>query len=205
MKRSRLSIPFLSYTKSHASYIFLSFFYFAGLILGSISRNFLGSQTEIELFNGFIAVATVTKEYGFFNVFFTASISELLFYVTVFIFGLSAAGIPVICLVMLFKGFSAGFFIAFVSGVYGYQGLLAIMIAVLPGLFMSVTLLLLYCNRAMEVSFSFLTLSSKGELTRYERPSVASFYRTGILLYTISLTGILYETLVCPFVIKLIQ
>ena len=205
MKRSVLRVPFFSITKQYASYIFLSFFYFLGLVLGSVAKNFIGNQTEIELFESFVFVSTASREYGFFRIFITSAVTELFFYITVFVFGLSIVGIPVICFVMFYKGFGAGFFIAFVSSVYGVQGLIAIIIAVLPGLFMSVTLLLLFCNRAMEASFALASIKSKGERVRYERPSFSSLYRTGLLLYLISLTGILYETLVCPLVISLIS
>lgn len=205
MKRSALSLPLFETYKKYASFVFLTVFYFAGLITGAFSKNFIGNQTEIELFQGFISVVSATKNYGFIKVFVSSAITELLFYITVFVFGLSIAGIPFICLIMMFKGFTVGFFIAFVSGVYGVSGLVAVIIAILPGLFLSVVLLLVFCNRALEFSFAMSTINSKGERVRFERPSVPSLYRTGIFMYLLSLTGILYETLVCPLVISLIS
>ncbi len=201
IKRSFMSFPFLKTAKQNASYIFLGVIFFISLCIGAFCVNLIGYSTQITLIDAFTSVIYIRQEYGFLRVICASLCSELFYYIIVFIFGLSVAGVFVSCTVIAFKGFCMGFFIGFISGIFGISGVCALLLAVIPGMMLCLILLLIFCEHALQFSY-YTIISAKGS-NQYQRPTIKSFYKRGIALFLLSCTGILYQTLICPSVIKL--
>ncbi|MBE6903464.1 MAG: hypothetical protein E7480_02540 [Ruminococcaceae bacterium] len=201
IKKSIISFSFVKLAKQNASYIFLGLIFFIGLCVGAFCVRLTGYSTQITLLDAFTSVIYIRAEYGFLKVFSASLITELFYYIIIFIFGLSVAGIAVSCAVVAFKGFCIGFFIGFVSSVFGLSGVCALLLAVIPGMLLSLLLLLIFCEHALQ--FSYYVIISNKVSSQYERPTVKGFYKKGIALFSISSIGIIYQTLVCPSVIKL--
>lgn len=122
--------------------LFFLCFLLAGIIIGAIcTRN--ADRTMLDNFDFFFLTNfTLRSQYGAFDIFVSSFAAAFVFLLAIFLLGLSAWGMPVIPLVILFKGFGFGLSIGYLYGTYAFMGIWYNMLVILPGAFLNVLVLI---------------------------------------------------------------
>ncbi len=134
LRRFRLKFDF----KRNGWVLFFSIFLLAGVIIGAIcTRN--ADQEMLDNFDFFFLTNfTLRSQYGAFDIFVSSFAAAFVFLLAIFLLGLSAWGMPIIPLIILFKGFGIGLSIGYLYGTYAFMGICYNVLIIFPGAFLSV-------------------------------------------------------------------
>lgn len=138
MRKSKLKkiSVFRQFFLAHINiYVFLSILFLIGLIVGCVQSAFLGDQARVESYNYILTFldAFKTKEINIDILFQEFLISNLKPAFWLWIFGLWIIGIPLICIYIVFEGYSLGFAISIILNSLGSgKGSLFLVVSLLP-------------------------------------------------------------------------
>ena len=124
MRKSKLKkvSVFRQFFLAHINiYVFLSILFLVGLIVGCIQSAFLGDQARTESYNYILSFldAFKSKEINIDILFQEFLISNLKPAFWLWLFGLWIIGIPLICVYIVFEGYSLGFAISIILNSLG--------------------------------------------------------------------------------------
>lgn len=110
------------------------------------------------------------------------------------ILGITNIGIPVICCLFIWLGFSSGVLLSVAIMKFGLKGIAICIAGIFPHFFIYIPLILIYSDRIIDKRFSQKTTYKKQNLMQY-----GLFIVIGILIMTI---GVLLESYINPYVLK---
>lgn len=116
-------------------YIFLIVLFFLGLIVGCVQSAFLGDQAKLESYNYILTFldAFKTKEINIDILFQEFLFSNLKPAFWLWVFGLCIIGIPLICVYIVFEGYSLGFAISIILNSLGSsKGSMFLAVSLIP-------------------------------------------------------------------------
>lgn len=110
------------------------------------------------------------------------------------ILGITNIGIPVICCLFLWLGFSSGVLLSVAIMKFGLKGIAICLGGIFPHFLIYIPLILICSDKIIDMKISERTTFKKQKLTKY-----GLFIIIGILIMTI---GVLLESYVNPFILK---
>ena len=203
MKRS-INFRFITLPKKYVVLVSVLILFLIGVFWGAIIRNHISSENEMTLLDMLSSVFSANASVSKLSSFFIAAFINFIYFLFVFIFGVSLSGIPIIYIINLFKGFGIGFTVGFICKAYGSKGIAIALLSIFPQTLLFVVCLAIYSTIAIKYSYSLILLGSKGEHVKNEFPPVSILLKYGVLLFLLSLAGVLYETFISGFFISIL-
>lgn len=175
-----------------------------GIIIGTYTTKALPDLQKEELVNyleGFFQILQ-SQEIDNHQLLFQSIINNLKLLLTIWLLGLTIFGTPIILILLGFRGFILGFTIGFVIDKFAFNGILFIILSILPhNLFYIPGLVGI---GVMAISFSLFLLRSKIKKERIYNRKRQIWTYTGVivLVSTFLLLGSLVEAYVTPIFMK---
>ncbi len=189
-----------------AQYLLLVFFLLVGIAAGTFSvSNFTGgAKQELSGYVNLLFSTIKCHAIDYFSIFISSFLQNSLIFAIIALFSMSVTGIPIIIIVMTFKGFCVGFTVGVLSLNIGAGGFLAIVVCTfLPNL----VLLPCICKAAVIGLNQSITVIKCRRIPATARDRVATARQRLISMlwvYLVSLVGVALETLLTPALIMLI-
>ncbi|WP_040197006.1 stage II sporulation protein M [Candidatus Soleaferrea massiliensis] len=147
---------FFTYVKKNYRSILFFALFFIGMIIGAmLIRNAPGETLDnlASITGGFV---DKRAQQSFADTLISSFMSNSLYLMLLFIFGFCAIAQPFITAVPLFKGLGLGFSIGYFYAYYKLQGLLYVLLIILPGALITTAVVIAACNQAYSLSLIFL-------------------------------------------------
>ena len=183
-------------------YLLLSSVYLssiAGIITGAIMRNNISLTSEISvlgLFSDFLQVDFTRSK---FSAFMMGATINFIFFLLVFVFGLSVCGGFFIYILNYFKGLGIGFTVGIICKTFGAKGIIISLLSVFPQSVLFIICLAYFSTEALRSSFTLVNIFTKGNLYKKEIPLPGQILKKGMYLFSITLAGVLYEVFLARF------
>lgn len=195
------------YVQEHAKlYIFTTVLLLVGIIFGSIVVNALAQDQKVELFNqlqGFITAVNDNQLANSALVTWDSVAKNLKMIGLIWILGLSIIGLPLIVVLIFFKGFMIGFTVGFLVEQFAGKGLLFAILAVFPQNLIAVPALII--AGVAGIAFSLMLVRSR--FAQRNLPVYHSFLvYSGLMLFLAVILTIasFVEGYVSPILMKLV-
>ena len=145
---------FKYFFKKHGVHTFFVIMLLAGLALGTVyssvaQQSFLDSIDFLFLTN-----LEARMSQSMVDTFCSCFASDFLFLIIVFLLGLAPWGIPILPIIIIFRGFGTGLTAGYLSTVYSFQGGLFYLFVILPGAF-------LFCMSLVNLSSNSFYISKQ--------------------------------------------
>lgn len=122
-------------SKKNNFLILILIIFILGLIFGSIYITILDKSEKTLIINSVSNYFSSLKSIDFDNnieIFKNSLISNLLYYISMWLLGLSAVGLPIIIIMIFFKSFILSFSISSIIAKYGFKGILGALLYIFP-------------------------------------------------------------------------
>ncbi|RBP45573.1 stage II sporulation protein M [Garciella nitratireducens] len=175
-----------------------------GIVMGTYTVKALSDSQKVELINyleGFFQILE-SQKFDSYQLFFQTFINQLKLLIPIWILGATVIGMPIIILILGFRGFILGFTIGFIIDEFAFNGILFIILSILPhNLFYLPGLIGI---GVMSISFSLFLLKSKLKKEKvYNRKAQFWTYTIVILMISIFLLlGSIIEGYITPIFMK---
>jgi stage II sporulation protein M len=187
------------------SYAIIVFFFILGISLGALTVSNIGIDTKSDVksyIDGFISISRTDNIHSV-EILKQSIKFNLITAVTLFIAGLTYAGIILVPIIATFRGFCIGFTVAFLTDSLNKGGFLLSLVSILPQNIIYIPILIVFC--VCSISLAFAVFRSKlnrkhNEITAY----FWSFGMTALVLFIIMLGGSIIESYITPYLVKLV-
>lgn len=186
-------------------YLLLVFFLVVGITSGTftVSHMQLGEKTALTGYMDTLLTAIKTQSVDYFSVLLHAFLQNTLMFGAITFFSLLMLGIPVIPVILIIKGFCVGFAVGVFSLNLGFAGVAAIFFCIfIP----NIVLIPCICKAGvLGINNSIFVLKNRKipntakERLISSKPHISKM----MLVYLISLIGVIFESLLTPALIKL--
>lgn len=126
-----------------------------GLIFGSIYITILktGEKTTIlnEVNNYFLSINKISID-DKINIFKDSLISNLLYFISIWLLGISVIGIPIIIIMVFFKSFMLSFSVSSIFAKYGFKGTLGAVLYIFPSSIITTILMIVLSTYSLLLS-----------------------------------------------------
>jgi len=183
-------------------YLIVFFFLVSGIIIGSIAVKALDSIQKENLIN-YLTIFfknTDINEIDESTAFKQALLSNIKISLLIWILGVTVIGIPLILLLIAFRGFVLGFTVAFLVDELGLKGIIFSILALLPQNIVNIPVIIILGVTA--ISFSLLLFRRKRQINLFQ--VFLCYIVIGIFLNAFFLVGSLIEAYITPVFMKLI-
>ncbi len=179
-----------------------------GILLGSISSNYLNASEELEMhqyFSGFLNMVNVqTVDRG--ALFHQALTNNTKVYLLLLFMSISVIGIPFIYAIIAVKGFIVGFTAGIAFKVLEAKGLAVVLCLILPKelILLSAYILIAALGVALCSKMIHMILSSKKNGFEPEKNFIPKHMLKFIPCYVLLIIGCFFEAFVCPVLLKMV-
>lgn len=126
----------IEHVKAHATiYVFMMILFLTGIIFGAIivnSMNFVQKQDLFFYLDRFFGQMTNQELIAHFDIFKSSIFYHAKYLLLLFILGLSVIGLPVVWILIFFKGLVVGFSVGFIVNQLGMKGLIIASLSIAP-------------------------------------------------------------------------
>jgi stage II sporulation protein M len=185
-------------------YLFLLLVFLVGIVFGSIFITILNDQDKGAVINQIATFFDQMKsnKIDYLGVFKNSVTANLLYIAAIWLLGISIIGIPIIVMMLFFKGFIVGFSIAAIIAKYKIIGILGALTYVFPHIIISVMVIFMMSYYALKLSFGLLRAVIERKSINFGE--VINRYSFAMLLSVVVMVlASLIETFISPYVIKL--
>jgi stage II sporulation protein M len=185
-------------------YLLLVFFLVVGITAGTftVSNMQQGSKEALDSYASELFLSVQTSSIDFLKVFLHALLQDTLVFGAITIFSMMVLGIPCIALTVVAKGFLIGFTVGVLALNLGAGGLLAIVFCTFLSNLIFIPCILkagvMGIRNAMDVFRARHIPKTSADKLMMSRP----FLKRVLLVYAISLVGVLIESFITPLLIK---
>ena len=130
-------------------------------------------------------------------------ITNVLYLVFIFIFGISTIGFPIIIIIFFSKLFITGFSIGSIIYTYKLKGIALGIVYVFPGTVISIFSLLLLSIWGINISFKLIHALSNKKVIDFKQ-IVRKYFLIFLFCLTLCLIGTISDTFLMPYLIKLV-
>ena len=166
--------------------IFILITFFLGLILGSLFINFITEDDKkllVEQLELFLSnVKNLTKDVFGIKVFSEEILNNGFQLFIIFVLGISMIGLPVVIIIMFFKGFMLGTTLATIILKYQFKGIIGSFLYVLPCYIFNIIIYIFISFFAVHASIKFLKALFKKDNLNFK-----SFFGRYLLSFIISM------------------
>jgi len=197
---------YMDISDNRLQYLLLVFFLVVGITSGTFTVSHMqpGEKTALTGYMDMLFSAIKTQSIDYLAILFHAFLQDTLLFGAITMFSLLMLGIPVIPIIIIAKGFCVGFTVGVISLNLGFAGLAAIFFCVfIP----NIVLIPCICKAGvMGLNNSILTLKNRKipNTTKGRLISSKPHFSRMMVIYLISLIGVIFETLLTPALIKLL-
>jgi len=185
-------------------YLLLTFFLVVGITAGTftVSNMHEGSKEALDSYVGALFLSVQTASVDYLKVFLHALLQDTLVFGVIAMFGLMVMGIPCIALTIIVKGFCVGFTVGVLALNLGAGGLIAIAFCAFVSNLVLIPCVLkagvLGIHNAVDVFKSRHIPKTSADKLMMSKPFLGRI----MVVYAISLIGVLIETFLTPLLIK---
>ena len=126
-----------------------------GLIFGSIYITILktSEKTTIlnEVNNYFLSINKISID-DKINIFKNSLISNLLYFICIWLLGISVIGIPIVIIMVFFKSFMLSFSVSSIFAKYGFKGILGAFLYIFPSSIVTIILMIVLSTYSLLLS-----------------------------------------------------
>ena len=166
--------------------IFILITFFLGLILGSLFINFITEDDKkllVEQLELFLSnVKNLTKDVFGIKVFYGEILNNGFQLFIIFVLGISMIGLPVVIIIMFFKGFMLGTTLATIILKYQFKGIIGSFLYVFPCYIFNIIIYIFISFFAVHASIKFLKALFKKDNLNFK-----SFFGRYLLSFIISM------------------
>lgn len=166
--------------------IFILITFFLGLVLGSLFINFITEDDKkllVEQLELFLSnVKNLTKDVFGIKVFSGEILNNGFQLFIIFVLGISMIGLPVVIIIMFFKGFMLGTTLATIILKYQFKGIIGSFLYVFPCYIFNIIIYIFISFFAVHVSIKFLKALFKKDNLNFK-----SFFGRYLLSFIISM------------------
>ena len=194
----------LSSFKGKQLYLFLLLVFLVGVLFGSIFITILDEQDKNTVITQIASFFDQIKnnKLDYLNVFKNSVTANLLYIAAIWLLGISIIGIPIIIMMLFFKGFMIGFSIAAIIAKYKIIGVLGALTYIFPHIIISVLVIFMLSYYALKLSFGLLRAVIERKSINFSE--IINRYSFAMLLSVIvMIIASTIETFVSPYIIKL--
>ncbi len=197
---------YMDISDNRLQYLLLVFFLVVGITSGTFTVSHMqpGERTALTGYMDMLFTAIKTQSIDYVSVLLHAFLQNTLLFGAVTAFSLLIMGIPVIPLILIAKGFCVGFAVGVISLNMGLAGVAAVFFCVfIP----NIVLIPCICKAGvMGINNSILAIKNRKipNTTKGRLLSSKPHFSKMMIIYLISLIGVLLETLLTPALIKLL-
>lgn len=171
-------------------FILSSVLLLVGILIGTISVGHYSSQSSDILISSFKSFITHRKNTNFVEILFSSFFSEFCIITICLFSSFGVIGIPVIPLMLLFKGFTSGVLSGILYRFYSLQGIAFSNLILLPSEIFAYFSLIYLSSKCFKLSLKFLSLlrdvSSKGIVVRPDCVSTSKKYLLCVIIVFVS-------------------
>lgn len=176
-----------------------------GLIFGSIYITILktGEKTTIlnEVNNYFTSSSKLTFD-DKIDIFRNSLISNLLYFISIWLLGISVIGIPIIIVMIFFKSFILGFSVSSIFAKYGFKGILGAFFYIFPSGLVTSILALFLGSYSLILSIK-LVQSSFLKRTINFKTFMGKYFFILVISILISILCSLFDAFISPSLLKI--
>jgi len=194
----------LSSFKGKQLYLFLLLVFLVGVLFGSIFITILDEQDKSTVITQIASFFDQIKnnKVDYLNVFKNSVTANLIYIAAIWLLGISIIGIPIIIMMLFFKGFMIGFSIAAIIAKYKIIGVLGALTYIFPHIIISVLVIFMLSYYALKLSFGLLRAVIERKSINFSE--IINRYSFAMLLSVIvMIIASTIETFVSPYIIKL--
>ncbi len=184
--------------------LFMAIIGIAGIVAGAILVNILSIDDKkilLEYLNSFITNVKENK-LDYVLVLKNNLLTNFTYLVLIWIAGISIVGLPVIVFIYFSKTFIAGFSVGSIIYAYKVKGLLLALFYI-PGSIISIISILFLSMFGINVSLKILYSLLHKRVFDFKY-LVKKYFKILVLCIIISLLGVLFDTFVMPYLVKLV-
>ena len=185
-------------------FVFLFCLMIIGVIFGSCLPLFLSpddkSLVSDYLFN-FINQVNSSNDY--FEILKNSILSNGVFFILIWLLGISAIGVPIILFLFFYKCFIFGFSISSIIINYGFKGILFSLVYIFPHQVIDIFGFLIITSYSLVFSIKLIGFILK----KYEfniRVSFNKYFKVLLACFLLFFISSLYEAFICPHVLKFV-
>ena len=176
-----------------------------GLLFGSLYLTILSNdekKTVLDLVNNYINSYNKINFSSKLDLFKSNLISNLIFFISIWVCGLSILGLFFIFIITFFKSFITGFSISGIFAKYQIKGLLAILIYLIPSSFITLILGLFLASYSSILSIRLV----KGSFTKKNinfGSFMGKYFFLLLICILVSIICALFDSFISPYLFKL--
>lgn len=192
-------------SKKNNILLVISIIFILGLIFGSIYITILktGEKTTIlnEVNNFFISSSKLTFD-DKIDIFKNSLTSNLLYFISMWLLGISVIGIPIIIIMIFFKSFILGFSISSIFAKYGFKGILGVFFYIFPSGLVTCILALFLGSYSLILSIK-LVQSAFLKRTINFKTFMGKYFFILVISILISILCALFDAFAMPSLLKI--
>ncbi len=176
-----------------------------GLIFGSIYITILDNSEKTTIINSvnnyFLSLDKINFDTQI-QIFKNSLISNLLFFISMWLLGISTIGMPIIIIMIFFKSFVVGFSISSIFVKYGFKGILGAFLYIFPSPLITIiftiilaSYALILCVRLVQAAFLKRTINFKNFMGKY--------FFILLIAILISVFCSLIDAFISPYILRL--
>lgn len=167
-------------------------FAIAGIIVGVIIQavNEYAKSGTISIFTQFYSQ---NSNHGFFEIFFSGFIYNMLIIVFLMFLGFSAVGFAFVYIAPFFKGMGIGALCGYIYSAYLFKGVLYCCVLIFPTAVIEFATIILACNESVQMSHDILKTIQKNGDAEFEIRTDLFALRYAIIAFATAVASILYS------------
>lgn len=183
----------------------ISIVFLIGLVFGSIYITILDTKEKTtilnEVNNYFLSCDNLTFS-DKIEVFKNSLISNLLYFISMWLLGICVIGIPIIIVMLFFKSFILGFSVSSIFAKYGFKGILGAFFYIFPSSLVTSLLALFLGAYSLILSLKLMKgAASKGTINF--RTFMGKYFFLLLISILISVLCALFDAFVSPSLLKI--
>lgn len=176
-----------------------------GIIFGSIYITILknGEKKLIldEVNNYFLSINKITFD-DKLDIFKSSLISNLLYFISMWLLGISVIGVPIIIMMIFFKSFVIGFSVSSIFTKYGFKAILGSILYIFPSSIVTCILMLILASYSIILSIKILEGAVVKKNINF-RTFMGKYFFLLVISILLSIFCSLYDAFISPSVLKL--
>ncbi len=176
-----------------------------GLIFGSVYITILGNDEKtliLKKVTGFFSGSNKINFDDRILLFKNSLINNLIFFVTMWLLGLSVIGIPIILIMVFFKSFVTGFSIGSIFACYKSKGIIGILLYIFPNSIITCVFTIFLGTYSLILAIKLL-LHAFGKKTLNFKGFMGKYFFILLICILVSILCALFEAFINPSILNL--
>ena len=192
-------------SKKNSILVAVFIIFIIGIIFGSIYITILKNSEKTlilkEVNSYFLSMDKISFN-DKLDIFKSSLISNLLYFISMWLLGISVIGVPIIIVMLFFKSFIVGFSISSIFAKYGFKAILGTILYIFPSSIVTCILMLILASYSIILSIKIIEGAFIKKNINF-RTFMGKYFFLLVISILISILCSLYDAFVSPSVLKL--